>query len=53
METIIGTAVGIWFVAQVWLTGAAVVLWLGWVFTRLMSVEKVKGETKGASNNEI
>ena len=36
MENFIGTVVGVWFVASVWLTGAAVVVWLGWAFTRLV-----------------
>jgi hypothetical protein len=36
MENLIGTIVGAWFVASVWLTGAAVVVWLGWAFIRLV-----------------
>jgi hypothetical protein len=36
MENAIGTVVAYWFVASVWLTGAAVVVWLGWAFTRLV-----------------
>ena len=36
MENVFGYIVGAWFVASVWLTGAAVVSWLGWAFTRLV-----------------
>jgi len=36
MENLIGTVVAYWFVTQVWLTGAAVVSWLAWAFTRLV-----------------
>ena len=36
MENAIGTVVAYWFVASVWLTGAAVVGWLGWAFIRLV-----------------
>jgi hypothetical protein len=36
MENAIGTVVAYWFVAQVWLTGAAIVSWLAWGFGRLV-----------------
>jgi hypothetical protein len=36
MENLIGTIVGIWFVASVWLTGAAVVAWLAWGVGRMV-----------------
>ena len=36
MENVLGYTVGVWFVASVWLTGAVVVVWLGWAFTRLV-----------------
>lgn len=36
METIFGNIVGVWFVAQAWLTGAAFVAWLAWGFGRLV-----------------
>lgn len=36
MENFLGNIVGIWFTGAVWLTGAAVVVWLGWAFIRLV-----------------
>ena len=36
MEKLIGTIVAYWVVASVWLTGAAIVVWLGWAFIRLV-----------------
>lgn len=36
MENVLGYIVACWFVASAWLTGAAVVVWLGWAFTRLV-----------------
>jgi hypothetical protein len=33
MENFIGAVVGVWFVASVWATGAAVVVWLAWNVT--------------------
>ena len=36
MENAIGTVVAYWFVAQVWLTGVAIVAWLAWGFGRLV-----------------
>ncbi len=36
MENVLGFIVGIWFVASVWATGAAVVVWLVWVFGTLV-----------------
>jgi hypothetical protein len=36
MENAIANVVAYWFVAQVLLTGTAVVVWLGWAFTRLV-----------------
>ena len=36
MENVLGYTVGVWFVASVWLTGAAIVAWLAWAFTRLV-----------------
>ena len=36
MENAIGTMVGAWFVASVWLTGAAVVAWLAWNVSRMV-----------------
>jgi hypothetical protein len=36
MENFLGNIVGIWFVASVWATGAAIVVWLGWAFIRLV-----------------
>lgn len=33
MENVLGYIVGVWFVAQAWLTGAAVVVWLAWNVT--------------------
>lgn len=36
MENAIGTMVSYWFVASVWLTGAAVVSWLAWNVGRLL-----------------
>ena len=36
MENLIGTIVGAWFVASVWLTGAAVMVWLAWGVGRLV-----------------
>ena len=36
MENIIGTMVAYWFVTSVFLTGAAIVVWLGWAFIRLV-----------------
>ena len=36
MENFIGTVVGIWFVASVCLTGAAVVSWLAWNVSRMV-----------------
>ncbi len=45
MENLIGTVVAYWFVTQVWLTGAAVVVWLAWVFgTLVRSKYKRKGK---------
>ena len=36
MENVFGYIVGVWFIASVWLTGAAVVSWLGWNVGRLV-----------------
>ena len=36
MENVFGYIVGAWFVVSVWATGAAVVSWLAWAFTRLV-----------------
>ena len=36
MENFIGTVVGVWFVASVWLTGAAVMVWLAWNVGRMV-----------------
>ncbi len=36
METIFSYIVGVWFVAQAWLTGAAIVAWLAWGYIRLV-----------------
>jgi hypothetical protein len=36
MENAIGTVVAYWVVGSVCLTGAAVVVWLGWAFIRLV-----------------
>lgn len=36
MENVLGYIVAYWFVAQAWLTGAAVVAWLGWNVSRLV-----------------
>ena len=36
MENVFGYIVGAWFVASVWLTGAAVVAWLAWGVSRLV-----------------
>ncbi len=36
MENVLGNIVAYWFVAQAWLTGAAVVVWLGWNVSRLV-----------------
>lgn len=36
MENVFGYIVGVWFVASVWLTGVAVVVWLGWNVSRLV-----------------
>ena len=36
IENVLGYIVGVWFVVSVWATGAAVMVWLGWVFTRLV-----------------
>ena len=36
MENIIGTVVAYWFVTQVCLTGAAIVVWLAWGVSRLV-----------------
>ena len=36
MENFLGNIVGIWFTGAVCLTGAAVVVWLGWAFIRLV-----------------
>ena len=36
MENALGTVVAYWFIASVWLTGAAVVAWLGWNVSRMM-----------------
>lgn len=36
MENVLSYIVGVWFVAQAWLTGAAVVAWLAWGFGRLV-----------------
>lgn len=36
MENAIANVVAYWFVAQVLLTGAAVVVWLAWGFVRLV-----------------
>ncbi len=35
MENFLGYIVGAWFVASVWANGAAVVVWLVWVFGTL------------------
>ena len=44
MENALGYIVGVWFVASFWLTGAAVVVWLGWAFTRLVVKNEVRKE---------
>ena len=44
MENVLGYIVGVWFVASFWLTGAAVVVWLGWAFTRLVVKNEVRKE---------
>ena len=36
MENVLGNIVAYWVVTQVWLTGAAVVVWLAWGFGRLV-----------------
>jgi hypothetical protein len=36
MENVFGYIVGAWFVASVWLTGAAVVSWLAWNVSRMV-----------------
>ena len=36
MENFLGNIVGVWFVASVWMTGAAIVAWLAWGFGRLV-----------------
>jgi len=36
MENVLGYTVGVWFVASVWLTGAAVVAWLAWGVSRMV-----------------
>jgi len=36
MENVLGYIVAYWFVAQAWLSGAAVVAWLAWGFGRLV-----------------
>ena len=36
MENFLGNIVGIWFVASVWATGAAVVAWLAWNVSRMV-----------------
>ncbi len=36
METIFGNIVAYWFVAQAWLSGVAVVVWLAWGYIRLV-----------------
>ena len=36
MENVLGYTVGIWFVASVCLTGAAVVAWLAWNVGRMV-----------------
>lgn len=44
MENFLGNIVGIWFTASVFLTGAVVVVWLGWAFTRLVVKNEVRKE---------
>ena len=50
MENVFGYIVGAWFVASVWLTGAAVVSWLAWCVSRLV-IKKAprQGELTGAA----
>ena len=36
MENFLGNIVGVWFIGSVCLTGAAIVVWLGWAFIRLV-----------------
>ena len=36
MENFLGNIVGAWFVASVWLTGAAVMVWLAWNVSRMV-----------------
>lgn len=36
MENVLATVVAYWFTASVWLTCAAVVVWLAWNVSRMM-----------------
>ena len=36
MENVLGYIIAYWFVAQAWLAGWAVVVWLAWGFVRLV-----------------
>jgi hypothetical protein len=50
MENAIGNIVGVWFVAQICLTGAAVVVWLAWNVGRL--VRGAGKQRKGKQNGQ-